>query len=172
MQINLREIYGKQHTTHLSEQLDMADIVKNEPSLHSAGPMRSDVDAGAESGNIVVHGHVEGELELVCSRCLTVFPSRLSFQFEEVFSNETREAEEGDKMDEENLINYVTEDKVDLVPYIEEHILLELPRFPVCEEHCKGLCPTCGRNRNTESCKCNDEKTDPRWSGLKDFFQP
>jgi uncharacterized protein len=32
--------------------------------------------------------------------------------------------------------------------------LLELPIAPVCKEDCKGLCPTCGQNRNEVDCGC------------------
>ena len=171
MQLNLRELFGKQHHIHLTEHIDIADIVQNEPSIHSASPLTVKVDATSEINMIVVNGQVAGELELVCSRCLNVFPSHADFSFEELFSNEKPSEDEESLDEEEQLIHYVTEDKIDLVPYIEEHVVLELPRFPICDKHCKGLCPTCGRNRNTEDCTCNNEKIDPRWSGLNDLFQ-
>lgn len=172
MLLNLRELYGKQQNIHLSKQIDISTIVKNEPSIYDAGPMKAEVDAQENAGNVVVSGQVEGELDLVCSRCLTVFNNPLKFRFEELFSNEPPSEDDAESVDEESFVNYFTEDKVDLVPYIEEHIVLELPRFPLCKAHCKGLCPSCGCNRNTETCSCHEEKTDPRWSGLKDLFQP
>ena len=35
-----------------------------------------------------------------------------------------------------------------------EALLSELPMRFVCREDCKGLCPVCGRNRNTNPCDC------------------
>jgi len=172
MELNLRELTGKTQPLHLSEQLDIADIVKREPSIHSADKLLAEIDAVAElDSSVIVSGRVEGKLELICSRCLKVFPYQLSFQFEEVFQQGT-DPDEDDELEETRFINYVEEDKVDLNPYVKENITLELPRFPLCDTHCRGLCPTCGCNRNTEACACNETTTDPRWSGLKDLFQP
>ncbi|MDO4546570.1 MAG: DUF177 domain-containing protein [Clostridia bacterium] len=37
-----------------------------------------------------------------------------------------------------------------------EALILELPMRIVCREDCKGLCPTCGVNRNVERCICQE----------------
>jgi uncharacterized protein len=46
-------------------------------------------------------------------------------------------------------------------------LLLNIPMRILCKEDCRGLCPKCGRNRNTNSCDCVEEAIDPRWEGLK-----
>lgn len=56
-------------------------------------------------------------------------------------------------------------DELDLEPLARDAVLLELPLAPLCVEDCQGLCPTCGANRNTESCDCTPP-ADPRWSAL------
>jgi len=170
MQLNLREIYGSGHAVHLSGSIDMVDFVQSHTNLKHASPAKAEVQAAAELDTVTVNGHVDCDLELICSRCLTEFHSSLGFDFEELFTNKAQ-SEVDMEEDEENFVNVVTEDRIDLVPYIEEHILLELPQFPICDNHCKGLCPSCGCNRNTETCQCNLESTDPRWNGLKDLFQ-
>ncbi len=35
-----------------------------------------------------------------------------------------------------------------------ELILAELPPLPLCRSDCRGLCPRCGANLNTEPCRC------------------
>ena len=50
-----------------------------------------------------------------------------------------------------------------------EQILLNLPLKPVCEPGCKGLCPTCGVNRNQIECDCRSEAVDPRFAPLLDL---
>ena len=59
----------------------------------------------------------------------------------------------------------LTGDELDLEPLARDAVLLELPLAPLCTEDCKGLCPTCGANRNTESCDCAPP-ADPRWAAL------
>ncbi|MEX1029255.1 MAG: DUF177 domain-containing protein [Paenibacillaceae bacterium] len=170
MLIHLRELYGKQDSTHLSDQLDITDIVNNHLSIHRAGLVHTEADAIYEAGNVRVNAHVQADLELNCSRCLTAYEAPLDFSYTELFSNESPKEDE-EPADIDHAINYVTEDKLSLAPYTKEHILLELPMFPICSEHCKGLCPNCGVNLNEDSCNCSNVVTDPRWSGLKDFLK-
>lgn len=170
MQLNLRDTRSKGQTSLSSERIDITDIVNSEPSIHACGPLEASAKVKVEANNVIVQGHVEGKLELICSRCLTVFDRPLSVSFEEQFTNEKPD-EEWNEQTEEDEIHYVEEDRIELVPYFMEHIILAIPQFPLCGDDCKGLCPTCGHNRNTEPCSCYNEKVDPRWSGLKDLFQ-
>jgi uncharacterized protein len=39
----------------------------------------------------------------------------------------------------------------------------------ICREDCKGLCPTCGTNRNIELCSCTQPLGNPRWAALRDI---
>ena len=56
---------------------------------------------------------------------------------------------------------------IDLAPALREQILLAVPPSPVCDEGCKGLCPTCGRDLNAGACGCETTTLDPRWAALK-----
>ncbi len=56
-------------------------------------------------------------------------------------------------------------DELDLEPLARDAVLLELPLAPLCADDCRGLCPTCGANRNTEPCDCA-VPGDPRWAAL------
>ncbi|MDA3838802.1 MAG: DUF177 domain-containing protein [Candidatus Delongbacteria bacterium] len=54
--------------------------------------------------------------------------------------------------------------------YYIETFYLSLPLKKLCFYNCKGLCPKCGINLNTDSCTCDEEKTiDPRWEKLAEF---
>jgi uncharacterized protein len=57
-------------------------------------------------------------------------------------------------------------DDLDLEPMVHDAVLLELPLAPLCRAECLGLCPTCGVDRNSQSCECDDAKVDPRWAAL------
>jgi uncharacterized protein len=54
---------------------------------------------------------------------------------------------------------------LDLAPLVRDACILELPLAPLCSAECRGLCPECGVNRNTESCTCS-APVDPRWAAL------
>ena len=45
---------------------------------------------------------------------------------------------------------------VDISEEIREDLLLILPVAFHCKEDCKGLCPRCGADLNTESCRCRE----------------
>ena len=40
-----------------------------------------------------------------------------------------------------------------------------------CREDCKGLCPQCGIDRNTDTCNC-EKPIDPRLAALKGLKLP
>ncbi|MDY6367595.1 MAG: YceD family protein [Clostridia bacterium] len=77
-----------------------------------------------------------------CTRCLS--PT------EKTFIETIRE--EVDKNDEESypMVN----DTVDLSQMVDDKILTTIPVSFLCDENCKGLCPTCGKNLNDGDCQC------------------
>lgn len=48
-----------------------------------------------------------------------------------------------------------------------EEFSLALPVKPLCSDSCKGLCPHCGANRNTQECACANNSGDPRLAVLR-----
>jgi DUF177 domain-containing protein len=54
---------------------------------------------------------------------------------------------------------------IDLRPAVREELLLAAPRWVVCREDCRGLCPRCGKDLNAGACGC-PAPVDPRWGGL------
>src|SRR5713226_9546415 len=56
-----------------------------------------------------------------------------------------------------------------LTNQVVEEILLAMPGQILCREDCKGLCPTCGIDRNAGSCQCADSDGDSRWEQLKNL---
>ena len=55
------------------------------------------------------------------------------------------------------------DDTVDLEVLAHDALLLELPPAPLCRPTATGLCPTCGIDRNLETCQC-EEPTDSRFA--------
>ena len=69
----------------------------------------------------------------------------------------------------ETEIGYYNGDGLVLEDVLREQVLLSLPEKTLCRADCKGLCPGCGRNLNTEQCSCESTEADTRWSALSDL---
>ena len=59
----------------------------------------------------------------------------------------------------------IGEQKFSLDKYIYENLIVNIPMRIVCEEDCRGLCPSCGVNLNEESCSCVPT-VNSRWEAL------
>src|SRR5687767_11354311 len=100
---------------------------------------------------------VQGE----CRRCLTPVSIPLSLEIGALF---TQEAEGQDDPDSYAVAPDATE--VDVTRAVREELMLAAPRYAVCREDCKGICPQCGKDLNAGACGCAPV-TDARWQPLK-----
>ena len=66
----------------------------------------------------------------------------------------------------ETEIGYYQKDSLLLEDVLREQVLLSLPVRTLCKPDCKGLCPRCGQNRNSQACSCDEGPSDPRWEAL------
>jgi uncharacterized protein len=58
-----------------------------------------------------------------------------------------------------------------LEPLVREQFILAVPFAPLCKDDCLGLCPTCGIDKNVESCAC-EKPIDPRFAALQGLKLP
>jgi uncharacterized protein len=60
---------------------------------------------------------------------------------------------------------------IDLRVLIRQSAILNAPLNVLCREDCKGLCPSCGKNRNLISCDCSFEATNRPFASLPELFR-
>jgi len=121
--------------------------------------------SGAGPGRFYFSGRFDGAAVTSCRRCLTAGTSAVVAEdVQLVFA--TSGIEEADEADVIQIPAGMRE--LDLRPALREEWLLAVPGFALCREDCKGLCPSCGADRNTGECSCAPA-TDPRWAGLRDL---
>jgi uncharacterized protein len=122
-----------------------------------------------EPGRFRLVGHVTGEVELACSRCLEPFTLPVTTDFDLRYVPHTDNSGEGEREVEEDDLTtaFYADDQIDLGHLVLEQLHLALPMKPLCSETCKGLCPQCGTNLNTGSCNCDPRWEDPRLAALK-----
>jgi uncharacterized protein len=121
--------------------------------------------------DIRLNGELATRLELLCARCLEPVVQDVTRKFDLLYRPLGTDAgnEELSVTVAEAEVGYYQGDGLLLEDAIREQVLLAVPLKVVCREDCKGLCPTCGKNRNTEPCSCAPPLGDPRWSALKDI---
>jgi uncharacterized protein len=134
--------------------------------LEFAGPgnLSARVHMERHGHDILVRGHLEGTLQLGCSRCLTTFSLPVEADFDLLLAPGPGLAAEADeelsKADLDR--DFYTGETVNLESILREQVLLTLPLKPLCAETCKGLCPRCGADLNQETCQCPaEESTSP-----------
>lgn len=119
--------------------------------------------------NIYVTTLIDTQVEYTCDKCLSKFVVNLNDTFHVLFTWDQAYAEcESDEAVE--MIKPNT-GEIDLAPSVRESLLLAIPMKVVCSENCKGLCSGCGVDLNEETCRCEQEKIDPRWNELKKLIR-
>jgi uncharacterized protein len=121
--------------------------------------------------DIRVRAHWQGDVEVPCARCLDPVRHSLGSDFDLLFRPLGADAGPTERAlgAHDTEIGYYQGEGLSLEDVLREQVLLSLPARTLCRTDCKGLCPRCGRNRNTEACACEDSPSDPRWSALSDL---
>ena len=92
---------------------------------------------------------IEGEVVFTvkgnCTRCLKETEKVFAIEFSEVCDEEAEGAYK------------VINDRINLVPIVEEIITLNTPVSFLCKEDCKGICQKCGADLNEGDCNCIKE---------------
>lgn len=121
--------------------------------------------------DIRVRGSYQGSFEIPCARCLDPVQHELSGSYDALFrpAGVDRADREQSIGASEAEIGYYQEGGLLLEDVLREQVLLSLPARTLCREDCKGICPRCGANRNTDPCSCDGAPADARWSALGDL---
>ena len=117
------------------------------------------------AGYMVLSADVKLTYHTMCARCAEPVDSTLEISFEKDI------ASSGDVSDDNDDYIIIEDKKVDLLPTVEEEIMLEMPSRTLCKEDCLGLCQKCGKNLNEGDCSCEKKEVDPRLAILKTLLQ-
>jgi uncharacterized protein len=154
--------------------IDLGEDLTQTAPLRSTG--RAELLRENRGGREVVEdirmvGRFSTEIETHCARCLEAVDNAVAEQFDLVYRPQGVDArgDEASINQAETEIGYYQGEGLLLEDVLKEQILLALPVKQICNAGCKGLCPQCGANLNTESCHCVSTMSDPRWSALEDI---
>ena len=173
MRLNLNELEDQGRSFHETVVLD--GFAKELPDLVSAPApeLAGRITPGSKPTRLwegaLLRGTMTVDVTLRCSRCVEHFSSQLSAEFELTLVAELPEEQEPEHQltDDESYFVALEDGFLDLSAVAAEQVDLALPLKPVCQPDCKGLCPTCGTNRNLLECDCREEAVDPRLDALR-----
>lgn len=128
-------------------------------------PVTTELVAQSVGEGILVRGTIHAELAQECRRCLGDVRQTVNDSIDLLFeplTGEEREALSGEVYPLPD-----RGDQVDLRPALREQLLLRVPEFVVCDDACKGLCPSCGGDLNRSRCDCGRTDGPSAWDALK-----
>ena len=131
-------------------------------SLHCHAELR-------DEDSVHVAGNLEARLSLSCGRCLDPFPLEVRQRLELFFLPHREEQGEEDEVElseRDMVVAYYKDRSIDLGEMIREQFFMAVPMKRLCRPDCRGLCPSCGINKNRESCACAPPEGDPRLQSL------
>jgi len=148
-----------------------ADIGIAASELAVVRPVEIECQFYQVNDEIVVQGSLRSALRLTCSRCAEEFEQPICVALDSVYlpmdemtSARAQELEKG----EVDVYPYVDQ-VIELAAMVRDKLLLSMPLQPHCMVGCKGLCPSCGVNRNVVSCQCGDERLNSPFEALKEL---
>ena len=122
-----------------------------------------------------VEGHFRTRIRIGCSRCLKKFHTPLASDFALTYTKEVPglmdvldQKEVQLKLEEIGLL-YFRGEEISLQQGIQEQVVMAFPVQPLCDKHCKGLCPQCGSDLNHQECGCEQKFGSNKFAALKNL---
>jgi uncharacterized protein len=143
-----------------------------------AGDLEAEVRAHTMGADVYLEGELRGALALECGRCLARYRQPIREAFRLVLEpagdrvpadpeGAAALARDGLYLSDEVEAGWFRGSEIDLGGFFQEGIALLFPVQPLCREDCRGLCPSCGVDRNTESCSCAETSPSSPFAALR-----
>ena len=137
--------------------------------LKLADDISADVTLTRDGRTVFVEGIAHAAIHPPCARCLKAVPTMLDPQINLSLLPAPAEQSE-DQLNEDEMDEYsYANDEIDVGAILNEQLLLEKPIKILCNEDCKGLCPSCGSDLNEGTCACVAPPKSLAFAALKDF---
>ncbi len=163
IKINLSSIVHAEVGHRESVDLDINSLILGDLVL---GYLKGGLHFTRLAHGILCQGTLNAEIEVECTRCLTLFYAPILIELEDVLSPP------GAALTPEQPVRVTEDGWVDLAPLVREYAWLGIPFKPICSAECKGICPECGGNINLGECVCDHEVSiDPRWEVLRTLLE-
>lgn len=123
------------------------------------------VSAHKMGHDVFLDGTLDGGLDLQCGRCLSRYRQPIRERFQLLLEpagdrvpadpeGAAALARDGLYLSDELEAGWFRGSEIDLGGFFQEGIALLFPVQPLCREECRGLCASCGADRNAAACGC------------------
>jgi DUF177 domain-containing protein len=140
-------------------------------------PLEVRATAELVDNQIRISGGLRTRVEMACARCLEQVVEEVTRDFDLYYrpmQSISREEEVRLKLDDTE-VGFFQGEGLFLTDVLAEQVLLAIPMKIICRSDCKGLCPHCGANLNTDECRCESQAGDLRMAPLarlkQDWFK-
>ncbi len=107
-----------------------------------------DLDVTRTEYELIVKGSLEADFFVECAKCLKPVVCSITAEIRRMYSWNP------DMLSDSEVEPVSHNDgTLCILDPVREAIILSLPAMPLCTEKCRGLCPSCGINRNLEECE-------------------
>jgi len=124
--------------------------------FRQSGPLKVDAVAELVGAEIRIRGQLATRLETACDRCLEQVEIPVEHNFD-LFYRPLRSIAREEVIEvprDELEVGFYSGEGVELADLVAEQVILSVPMKVVCRADCRGLCPTCGADRNRQPCGC------------------
>jgi uncharacterized protein len=139
-------------------------------------PLEVRATAEMVEGQIRISGELRTSVEMACARCLEPVVEEVTRNFDLYYRPMQSMTKEEDRLKlDETEIAFFEGDGLFLTDVLAEQVLLAIPMKIICRGDCRGLCPHCGANLNSDECRCESQFGDSRMAPLarlkQDWFK-
>lgn len=152
---------GKTSGRHFEEEYAPVDLGGHK--LVFTMPLSIDISYAFDGEGFNTKGVLNSELLMNCTKCDREFKQPFSVEFSERFIKASE-----DEAEELECYAYSGEE-LDLDKMVLDLIVLNAPIYGLCKPDCKGLCPECGCDLNTNKCNCFDSRVSEKLSKLSEL---
>ncbi len=169
VRIELDKLEGR--SARFSHQYEPQELVLDDDHSRLTEPPHVAGKVDRSGHEVRLSGTIRTRAEVDCDRCLKAVsvPVETSFAVTYVPATDYAEGDTAELQAEDLNVSVFENETIDVDELVREQVFLALPTRALCTEECKGLCPVCGADRNTNPCECEAGETDPRWNALKDI---
>jgi|SRR5699024_2144548 len=148
------------------QHVNVSELESLNNDIRQIDPVRVKGMCTVDNEEFIFTFTIQGKMILPCARTLVDVPYLFTFEATEIFSTSPHLDEE----DEEDGVHQLTEETIDLTPYIMENIVLETPYRVFSDE--KAIEAGDGWSFLEEDTheKEKENKIDPRLAKLKNLF--
>lgn len=147
---------------HFSFKVQASEVDLDE---HFHDSLTAEVTVDKTSTQILLTAQINAVGSFECDRCIRPFTISLTPSYTMVYIHEGGSTAGLDPSEFQVLP--IGANIIDIADDVRQTVMLAVPLKLLCQEQCKGLCATCGKNLNEGPCSCKEERVDHRWEQLR-----